>query len=273
MPSFTRGAHTQRSSTSPFVYEWASVWFQIYWPPFSHCWKWPVNQHSCLFFLVPEYPSMFSINYKFDMVIFLYKKEERLSRKMKIPATTWTGLDPSISMVLSILIKCGTPFVTPSHTKVVTIFLISLFRWRYRIKAMFHPTRLALAALHRSIVFFFFLYILIRPCAFFLCFSSPARVAFGWKQKKKNEDYKIRAVDRRCQAHNTSTLHLQTRLSGHRNFFTVIAMRKKNFLLIRSWMEVDGRVNVSNHYSKSMMLAIHAHFPKLWKHQTPSCEN
>ena len=48
-----------------------------------------------------------------------------------------------------------------------------------------------------------------------------------------------------------------------RNFFTIIAMRKKNFLLVRSWMEVDDRVNVSNHYSKSMMLAIHAHFPKL----------
>ena len=83
------------------------------------------------------------------------------------------------------------------------------------------------------------------------------------KKKKKTEDHKIRAVDRRCHARNTCTLHLQTRLSGRRNFFTVIAMRKKNFLLIRSWMEVDDRVNVSNHYSKSMMLAIHAHFPKL----------
>ena len=29
-----------------------------------------------------------------------------------------------------------------------------------------------------------------------------------------------------------------------------IARRKKNFLLLRSWMEVDDRVNVSNQYSK-----------------------
>ena len=102
---------------------------------------------------------------------------------------------------------------------------------------------------------FFSMFLVTRPRSFWLK-----------TKKKKTEDHKIRAVDRRCHARNTCTLHLQTRLSGRRNFFTVIAMRKQNFLLIRSWMEVDDRVNVSNHYSKSMMLAIHAHFPKLWKH-------
>ena len=70
------------------------------------------------------------------------------------------------------------------------------------------------------------------------------------KKKKKTEDHKIRDVDRRCHARNTRTLHLQTWLSGRRNFFTVIARRNKNFLLLRSWMEVDDRVSVSNHYSK-----------------------
>ena len=58
-------------------------------------------------------------------------------------------------------------------------------------------------------------------------------------------------------------LYLQTRLSGRRNFFTVIARRKRNFFLLRSWMEVDDRVNV---ILRRMMLAIHAHSPKLWKH-------
>ena len=128
---------------------------------------------------------------------------------------------------------------------------------------------------------------LVWPCAFFLCFSSPARVAFGWnlkkkgqivvsnnsddpchlsyfffsssltseasffltfilyydpsspkknrKRQKKTEDHKIRAVDCRCHAPNTCTLHLQTRLSGRRNFFTVIEGTKKNFLLLRNW--------------------------------------
>ena len=42
-------------------------------------------------------------------------------------------------------------------------------------------------------------------------------------------------------------LHLQTRLSGRCNLFTVIARRRKNFLLLRSLMEEDDRVNVSNH--------------------------
>ena len=107
----------------------------------------------------------------------------------------------------------------------------------------------------------------VRPCAFFCMFLVTRPRSFWLKPKrKKTEDHKIRAVDRRCHARNTCTLHLQTRLSGRRNFFTVNAMRKKNFLLIRSWIEVDDRVNMSNHYSKSMMLAIHAHFPKLWNH-------
>ena len=86
----------------------------------------------------------------------------------------------------------------------------------------------------------------VRPCAFFSMFLVTRK-----KKKKKTEDHKIRAVDRRCHERNTCTLHLQTRLSGCRNFFTVIAKRKKNSLLLRSWMEVDDRVNVSNHYSKN----------------------
>ena len=105
---------------------------------------------------------------------------------------------------------------------------------------------------------------------FFLCFSSPARVAFGWNQKKKKlRITKSEPVDRRCRhARNTcaSRLHLQTRLSGRRNFFTVIARRKKNFLLLRSWMEVDDRVNVSNHYSKKHDARHSCTFAKALKH-------
>ena len=84
-------------------------------------------------------------------------------------------------------------------------------------------------------------------CFFFLCFSSPARVAFGWKfEKKKNQcQNQTRRRDRRRGRH-TCMLHLHTR--GYRsNFFTVIARRRrdKNFLLLRSVMEEDNRINVS----------------------------
>ena len=106
--------------------------------------------------------------------------------------------------------------------------------------------------------------LIIVPLGHVFLVTRPRSFSLKTKKKKKEtEDHKIRAVDRQCHARNTCTLHLQTRLSGRRNFFTVIAMGKKNFLIICSWMEVDDRVNVSNHYSKSMMLAIHAHFPKL----------
>ena len=170
----------------------------------------------------------------------------------------------------------------------------------------------------------------LRPCAFFSMFlSSPARVAFGWKPKKKKLriikselltvgvmratlarctcrlDWVDVAISSRFSQTFSLALHSTTEffvfqqsfywtrrlgsldvypkkaefpgrnvvfdktIAGRRRtllFFTVITMRKKNFLLIRSWMEVDDTVNVSNHYSKSMMLAIHARFPKLWKH-------
>ena len=94
----------------------------------------------------------------------------------------------------------------------------------------------------------------VRPCAFFSMFlvTRPRSCRLKSKKKKKLRITKSEPVYRRCHARNTCTsrLHLQTRLSGRRNFFTVIARRKKNFLLLRSWMEVDDRVNVSNHYSK-----------------------
>ena len=76
-----------------------------------------------------------------------------------------------------------------------------------------------------------------------MCFFSMflvTRPRSFWLKTKKIKNWgsqnlmMIRAVDRRCHARNTCTLHLQTRLSGRRNFFTVIAMRMKNFLLIRS---------------------------------------
>ena len=54
-------------------------------------------------------------------------------------------------------------------------------------------------------------------------------------------------------ARNTCALHLQTRLNWTSIFlhsFLRGQLRKKNFLLLRSLMEVNNRVNVSNHYSK-----------------------
>ena len=84
------------------------------------------------------------------------------------------------------------------------------------------------------------MFLLTRPRSFWL----------KTKKKKKNWGPQNQSWWR-CHARNTCTLHLQTRLSGHRNFFTDIARRrKKNFLLLRSLMEVDDMVNVSNHYSK-----------------------
>ena len=98
-------------------------------------------------------------------------------------------------------------------------------------------------------VFFFWLF---RPCAFFSIFLVTRPRSFWLKtKKKKNQESQNRCWPSvRCHARNTCTLHLQTWLSGRRNFFTVIARRKNNFILLRSWMEVDDRVNVSNHYSK-----------------------
>ena len=110
---------------------------------------------------------------------------------------------------------------------------------------------------------------LLRPCAFFSLFLVTRPRSFWLKTKKKKKKLRITKSELLTVGVMRTTLaryNLQTRLSGRRNFFTVIAMRKKNFLLICSWMEVDDRVNVSNQYSKSMMLAIHTHFPKLWKH-------
>ena len=95
----------------------------------------------------------------------------------------------------------------------------------------------------------------LRPCAFFSMFLVTRPRSFWLKKKKKKKKKNGGSQNQSCWpsvscARNTCTLHLQTRLSGCRNFFTVIARRKKNFLLLRSWMEVDYRVNVSNHYSK-----------------------
>ena len=92
-------------------------------------------------------------------------------------------------------------------------------------------------------------------CFFSMFLVTRPRSFLAENQKKKKKKLRItKSVDRRCHARNTCTsqgaLKLQTRLSGRRNFFTVIARRKKNFLLLRSWIEADDRVNVSNHYSK-----------------------
>ena len=73
----------------------------------------------------------------------------------------------------------------------------------------------------------------VRPCAFFSMFLVTRPRSFWLKKKKKKlRITKSGPVDRRCHARNTRTsrLHLQTRLSGRRNFFTVIARRKKNFV-------------------------------------------
>ena len=94
----------------------------------------------------------------------------------------------------------------------------------------------------------------VRPGAFFSMFLVTRRVAFGRNQKKKKKNWGSQNQScwpSLCHARNTCSLHLQTWLSGRRNFFTVIARRrKKNFVLLRSLMEVDDRINVSNHYSK-----------------------
>ena len=101
---------------------------------------------------------------------------------------------------------------------------------------------------------------LFRPSAlFFLCFSTPAHVAFGWITKK-TEDHKIKAVDRRHVACCTCRLDrvdvaISSRLlrGGGRPFsFSVVW-----------WRKTIGSTSKTI-ILKSMMLAIHAHSPKLW---------
>ena len=61
----------------------------------------------------------------------------------------------------------------------------------------------------------------IRPCAFFLCFSSPARVAFRWnpKKKKRKTDVKIKlkvvdSASRSATGRKICMFHLPQRLTG-----------------------------------------------------------
>ena len=88
---------------------------------------------------------------------------------------------------------------------------------------------------------------------FFLCFSSPARVAFRWNQKKK----KKKEDPRWCQNQSESCwfgiaignggARLACYTCSWLDVFTVIARRReKNFLLLRSLIEVDDRINISN---------------------------
>ena len=80
---------------------------------------------------------------------------------------------------------------------------------------------------------------LVSP-VFFFSFKTNGHVLFfsmflvtrprsSWlkTKKKKTEVHKIRAVERRYHARNTCTLHLHTRLTGRRNFFTVCEEEEK----------------------------------------------
>ena len=94
----------------------------------------------------------------------------------------------------------------------------------------------------------------LRPGAFFSMFLVTRPRSFWLKPKKKKKlriaksELLTVGVMRATLARCTCT---ETRLRGRRNFFTVIARRrKKNSVLLRSLMEVDDRINVSNHYSK-----------------------
>ena len=111
---------------------------------------------------------------------------------------------------------------------------------------------------------------------FFLCFSSPARVAFGWKPKKKKKKLRITKSELLTEGTMRGTLArctcrldwLDVDISSQ---FLQEQLRKKNFLLLRSLMEVDDRVNVSNHYSKKHD-ARHS-WPLAKLREQPSCEN
>ena len=143
----------------------------------------------------------------------------------------------------------------------------------WRLLAITNPQRLQhLRSWTQGCFLFLFLF---KAMCFFSMFlvTRPRSFWLKTKKKKKLRITKSECVDRRRHSRNTCTprLHLQTRLSGRRNFFTVIARRKKNFLLLRSWMEVDDRVNVSNrdHYSKKHDARHSCTFAKALK--TPQC--
>ena len=111
----------------------------------------------------------------------------------------------------------------------------------------------------------------LRPCAFFLCFSSPACEAFVWKLKKKktqcqNQTKIVHSVSR--SATRARRLLADSWLSGRCNFFTVIARRReKTFPFLRSLMEEDDRIDISNHSLFKKHHAFHScTFVKAKKH-------
>ena len=109
---------------------------------------------------------------------------------------------------------------------------------------------------------------------FFLCFSSPARVAFCWIWKKKKHR-QTRIVDSATGAHPLACSLADSRLSGGCNFFTIIARkREKNVLLLRSLMEEDDRINVSHHSLFKKHDAFHSCTSvKKLSWATPSCND
>ena len=78
------------------------------------------------------------------------------------------------------------------------------------------------------------------------------------KKKKKKKKFLIiycvyARVDAARWSRDCTSIWEFLGLVNMAHFFTVtcISRRKKNFLLLRSWMAVDEKVNVSNHFSKN----------------------
>ena len=114
---------------------------------------------------------------------------------------------------------------------------------------------------------------------FFLCFSSPARVAFGWKLKKKkknrcqNQTKIVVTASRIAIGSGGATLPCCTCRLVLRGVVVewtlssrLIARRRdKTFSFCVVWWKKTIRsTSHTIRYSKSMMLYIHAHSSKIW---------
>ena len=116
--------------------------------------------------------------------------------------------------------------------------------------------------------------LLLGHVLFFLCFSSPARVAFGWKlkKKKKKPDVNQTKIVRSASRSAAGAWHFHVGLAECRfvvewtlSSRLIARRRDKTFSFCVVWWKKTIRsTSHTIRYSKSMMLYIHAHSSKIW---------
>ena len=99
-----------------------------------------------------------------------------------------------------------------------------------------------------------------------MCFSSPAREAFGWNWKKKQCQNQTKVV---VSATGALHFHVHFQTCGWLNVaFSSRCLReggrKTFFFCVVWWKKTIGSMSHTIRYSNSMMLSVHAHSSKIW---------